>query len=99
MHSKESGELTLLIVLTIILFGLFFGLFFACAKIGKDMSVEANALESNGYFVELSDEYDGAVVYDTRTGVEYWRSDSAYSRGVLTMLYDADGKPLVYEGK
>jgi hypothetical protein len=61
--------------------------------------VEANALESNDYFVELSDEYDGAVVYDTRTGVEYWRSDSPYSRGVLTMLYDADGKPLIYDGK
>ena len=63
-----------------------------------DAGVKAEAL-SNGYFVELSDEYNGAVVYDTRTGVEYWRSDSAYSRGILTMLYDADGKPLVYAGK
>ena len=50
------------------------------------------------YFTTISDELYGSVVYDSRTGVQYWMSDSTYNRGNLTMLCDADGKPLIYKG-
>ncbi len=50
------------------------------------------------YFTTISDELYGSVVYDSRTGVQYWMSDSNYNHGNLTMLYDADGKPLIYKG-
>ena len=49
------------------------------------------------YFKIISSEYDGDVIYDSRTKVQYWRSNSHYSSGSLTMLVDADGKPLLYE--
>jgi uncharacterized protein YcfL len=50
------------------------------------------------YFKTISKEVNGEVIYDTRTGVEYWRSASVYNCGNLTVLVDADGKPLVYNG-
>lgn len=49
----------------------------------------------NTYFVRISSEYLGDIVYDSRTGVQYWRSDY----GVFTVLLDADGKPLIYKGE
>ena len=49
------------------------------------------------YFKTISDEYYGNIVYDTRTGVEYWYSKSMYNIGTLTLLVDKDGKPLVYD--
>lgn len=50
------------------------------------------------YFVTISNEYGGKVIYDTRTGVEYWISIGTYNSGNLTPLIDADGKPLIYDG-
>ncbi len=51
----------------------------------------------NTYFVRISSECGGDIVYDSRTGVQYWRSDGAYNYGTLTMLMDTDGKPLIYK--
>lgn len=51
------------------------------------------------YFVRISHESGGDIVYDSRTGVQYWRSDGAYNYGTLTILLDADGKPLIYKGE
>lgn len=51
----------------------------------------------NTYFIRISEEYGGAIVYDSRTGVQYWRSEGAYNLGTLTMLVDTDGKPLIYK--
>lgn len=53
----------------------------------------------NPYFVRISSEYNGDIVYDSRTGVQYWRSNGPYTYGVLTVLLDADGKPLIYKGE
>ena len=49
------------------------------------------------YFIRISSEYSGDIVYDSRTGVQYWRSGGSYNFGSLTVLLDADGKPLIYE--
>lgn len=47
-------------------------------------------------FKKIFDEKYGDVVYDVRTGVQYWRSDAAYNSGSLTVLVDENGKPLLY---
>lgn len=59
--------------------------------------------KSTGYFRVLSNEFGdafpyGRVIYDTRTGVEYWMSMGTYNAGHIYPLTDADGKPLVFEG-
>lgn len=48
-------------------------------------------------FVTLEEYFYGDVVVDTRTGVEYWLSGGANNSGTLTVLVDADGKPLICE--
>ena len=57
---------------------------------------------SSGYMAIVSHERFGDIICDTRTGVEYWRSDGYYNNGdnsgELTVLVDKDGKPLIYEG-
>ncbi len=53
----------------------------------------------NTYFIRISAENEGDIVYDSRTGVQYWRSNGMYNGGTLTMLVDTDGKPLIYKGK
>jgi hypothetical protein len=44
-------------------------------------------------FKIMSYEKHGNIVYDTRTGVEYWCS----TYGALTPLVDEDGKLLIYD--
>ena len=49
-------------------------------------------------FVIISQDVYGDVVYDERTGVEYWRS-KGNANGTLTLLVDKDGNPLIYVGE
>lgn len=39
------------------------------------------------------------VYADRETGVMYVVSNGLYNKGVFTMLVDADGKPLLWEGE
>ena len=55
MEDLKSILMRLAFILGVALFGLVWL---------KSAGTEANALESNGYFVELSDEYNGDIVYD-----------------------------------
>jgi hypothetical protein len=71
---------------------IFISLLTGCGAMNKMSDYKGNSI----YFKILSDEGYGAVVYDTRTGVEYWCSTGAYNYGSLTLLIDADGKPLIY---
>lgn len=49
--------------------------------------------------VFISSRQIGDIVYDPETGVEYYVSYSAYNDGCLTLLVDAEGKPLIYQGE
>lgn len=60
---------------------------------------EAKKEQDTSYFIRISSEYGGDIVYDSRTGVQYWRSEGAYNHGTLTVLIDADGNPLIYKGE
>lgn len=73
------------------------GLIFISLLIGCK-SVDSEIYEGNTeFFKTISDEHYGNIVYDTRTGVEYWLSTGADNVGTLTLLVDADGKPLIYD--
>ena len=87
---KNKALLTIML-LTVILSG--------CGE--KTIQNEAKKEQDsyNTYFIRLSKEYGGDIVYDSRTGVQYWRSMGAYNGGTLTVLIDADGKPLIYKGE
>lgn len=67
---------------------------------GCDSETETIEILNPNYterFVTLEEYFSGDVVVDTKTGVEYWRSDGSYNHGTLTVLVDADGKPLICE--
>ena len=66
-----------------------------CDSTDTETFVYQETIESN-YFKTLSVESFGSIVYDTRTGVEYWVSRGAYNSGSLTLLIDKDGRPLIY---
>lgn len=69
-----------------------------CDSADTETFVYHETAESN-YFKTLSIESSGSIVYDTRTGVEYWLSSGTYNSGSLTLLVDKDGGPLIYTGK
>jgi hypothetical protein len=70
------------------------GLIFICFLTGCE-STNTECKGNTSYFRTISSETHGRVVYDERTGVEYWIS-YGYSN-VLTVLVDADGNPLIYD--
>lgn len=60
---------------------------------------ESTDVTGNGkYLKTISKERLGSIVYDTRTGVEYWQSYGEHNKGNLTVMFDKDGKPLIYDG-
>ena len=61
-------------------------------------SVNTNSSEKRRRFFVLSREGVFDIVYDRTTGVEYALSRGAYNSGTLTLLVDAEGKPLIYGG-
>lgn len=63
------------------------------------MLSSCNTEDSNSMFVEVETAEDWKVVYHKNTKVMYVISDCDYNRGTFTLLVDADGKPMVYEGE
>ena len=47
--------------------------------------------------VEVANDYD--IVYDKKTKVKYAVSQGYYNIGNFTLLVNADGTPLLYEGE
>lgn len=50
-------------------------------------------------FVKVSDESYFIVYYDKKTKVMYAVSNCSYNYGTVTLLVNADGTPLLYEGE
>lgn len=59
---------------------------------------ESNA-DTEDLFVEVSYESYFKVIYHKETKVMYAMSYAGRAWGILTLLVDADGKPLLYEGE
>lgn len=49
-------------------------------------------------FMEVENSWNWRVVVDRETGVMYAVSNGNYNVGTFTLLVDADGKPLIWEG-
>ncbi len=87
----KNKALIMIILLTTILSG--------CGQRTIQNEAKKEQDSYNTYFIKVSEEYCGDIVYDSRTGVQYWRSSGAYNAGNLTVLLDTDGKPLIYKGE
>lgn len=54
--------------------------------------------ETEKQFILISEESTFDIYYHKKTKVMYAVSDYNYNKGNLTVLVDAEGKPLLYEG-
>lgn len=63
----------------------------------KDITILKSNAISEKRFEWASEESYFSVVYDKKTKVLYAVSTGQYNKGVVTLLVDADGKPLLYE--
>ena len=88
---------SLLNIVPIILVMLCYLVLVGCCAFSDPKPSDPN--QHNEYFVKISTEDGGDIVYDTRTRVQYWRSSGYYNRGTLTMLCDKHGTPLYYYGE
>lgn len=64
---------------------------------------EIDKFNTTDRFVEIKEWSDergrpNYIVYDKETKVQYWKARTSYGLG-LTVLLDAEGKPLLYEGE
>lgn len=65
-----------------------------------ETSESGGTTESSGnMFVTIEVEWDYKIVYHRDTKVMYAVSDSAYNKGDFTVLVNADGTPMLYEGE
>lgn len=67
----------------------------------KDITIPtSSASEDNGSrFIVIEYKNIYQIVYDRETKVQYAISRGGYNQGTFTLLVDADGKPLLYEGE
>lgn len=61
----------------------------------KDVTISNNYAE-NERFVIIQQEYNGKVMYDKETKVEYFMYGGYKVGGGITVLVDKDGKPLLF---
>ena len=66
------------------------------AYIFKD-TITVNSNASDARFVLISNEGVFDICYDKETKVQYSISRGSYNEGNLTILVDAEGKPLLYQ--
>lgn len=66
---------------------------------GCSVRIRTDSYSDSARFVCIGNGYDFKVFYDRTTGVEYAVSNGGYNYGTVTLLVDADGFPLIYEGE
>ena len=86
------------VLAVILLIMIYCFMFVGCGR--KNDVIITTELDSR--FKIISDTNDGLgycnIIVDTETGVMYLFRGAGY-RGGLTVMVDADGKPLIYEGE
>ena len=86
-----AGLAAFLIVASIVL------TFAGCASIRAEAK-EADDADDGNTFILINADYYCWVVYHKDTKVMYAISDGKYNRGTVTLLVNADGTPMVWEG-
>jgi hypothetical protein len=59
---------------------------------------QVNAADDTSMFVEVERTASWRIVYHKQTKVMYAVSDDAYNFGNFTLLVNADGSPMLYDG-
>lgn len=52
----------------------------------------------NSRFMKIEGSFEWSIYADRETGVMYAISNGMYNHGTFTLLVDANGDPLIYEG-
>lgn len=86
--TKHTKKLT--IGLIMVLIGL--------AMIFAGCSGEKAEASSNSRFMKIEGDFEWIIYADRETGVMYAVSNGMYNHGTFTLLVDANGDPLIYEG-
>lgn len=73
-----------------------FGSAYVLKGISQDSKTKASMPEDR--FIKIEDWGDNFVMYDRKTKVQYFVFGEYNHGGGITVLVDADGKPLLYEG-
>lgn len=95
---KENFGIAVLAILCgLMIFVLVFGMCFVIDSANKDSEKDTNMSEDR--FVKIQDWGDNFVMYDKETRVQYFAFADYNYGGGITVLVDADGKPLLYEGE
>lgn len=68
-----------------------------CAK-GESAEATQEEPEDVSRFETVEQIHPWRIVYDKETGVMYAVSIGTYNMGNFTLLVDAEGNPLIYEG-
>lgn len=82
------------IILVIVIFSFIFS---ACAM--TPVASEGREQDYESMFVIVEETFTWRIVYHKYTRVMYAVSDSSYNRGSFTLLVDAEGNPLLWNGE
>ena len=82
------------IILVIVVFSF---MFTACTM--TPVASEEQELDYESMFVIVEETFSWRIVYHKYTRVMYAVSDSSYNRGSFTLLVDAEGNPLLWNGE
>ena len=84
-------------IIAILMFAIALTMFAACGPARISQEVSESETESMFVVVETSSLWE--IVYHKETRVMYAVSHSMYNHGNFTLLIDADGNPLLWNGR
>ena len=70
----------------------------ACLFVGCSSPEQGENVSKSSSFVIVEDGYGYYIVYHKDTKVMYTLSTTSYNMGNFTLLVDADGTPMIWEG-
>ena len=88
---NKNGTFTIILILISVLI-------FSIVIIGVIFCTTSNG-KIDGKFAFVSNEVNFCIYYDKKTKVMYAVSNGSYNSGNVTLLVDAEGKPLLYQGE
>lgn len=90
--TKHTKKLTIGLIVALIGPGMIFA---GCGRSVEKVEVEAS---KKSRFMNVEDHFNWCIYADRETGVMYAVSGGVHNCGDFTLLVDANGNPLIYEG-
>lgn len=91
----------IILILLVVFIMLFIGVSNNSSKLGVVNASVNNLEENNGRFVFIDAQYESGLhigrYYDKETKVIYMFTRNGHNAGGLTVMVDANGKPLLYD--